>query len=194
MTIRRGASERTAPRPRLYPFTSMPTPATSQIMPMKTSNQAVRRSAVSPPESPHVDRRRLNCTRATGSRATIRARAPARYRTLRRRKPEATGAASANASGEAYSLAKFGIAAFAESLRQELVGRRVRVSVVEPGTVDTELVTHLREDVRAAAQSQVSSIEPMQPDDIAGAVAYIVTRHRRIALNEILIRAAEQTC
>jgi NADP-dependent 3-hydroxy acid dehydrogenase YdfG len=69
----------------------------------------------------------------------------------------------------------------------------VRVSVVEPGTVDTELASHLREDVRQSAQRQVESIEPMRPEDIADAVAYIVTRNRRVAVNEMLVRAGEQT-
>jgi NADP-dependent 3-hydroxy acid dehydrogenase YdfG len=92
-----------------------------------------------------------------------------------------------------YALTKFGLAAFCESLRQELIGRRVRVSVVEPGTVATELVSHVREDIRQAAESQVESIEPLHPEDIADAVVHIVTRHRRVAVNEVLVRAAEQT-
>jgi NADP-dependent 3-hydroxy acid dehydrogenase YdfG len=92
-----------------------------------------------------------------------------------------------------YSLTKFGIAAFAESLRQELIANHVRVSVVEPGTVDTELVSHLREDVRQAARTQVESIEPLRPEDIADAVSYIVTRDRRVAVNEMLVRAAGQS-
>jgi NADP-dependent 3-hydroxy acid dehydrogenase YdfG len=99
----------------------------------------------------------------------------------------------ARPGGGTYSLTKFGIGAFAESLRQELIAKRVRVSVVEPGTVDTELVTHLRRDVREAARGQVESIEVLEPDDIADAVAYIVTRPRRVAVNELLVRAAEQT-
>jgi NADP-dependent 3-hydroxy acid dehydrogenase YdfG len=92
-----------------------------------------------------------------------------------------------------YALTKFGFVAFSESLRQELIARRVRVSVVEPGTVDTELVSHVREDIRQAAQSQVGSIEPLLPEDIAEAVAHIVSRDRRVAINEVLVRAAEQT-
>jgi NADP-dependent 3-hydroxy acid dehydrogenase YdfG len=64
---------------------------------------------------------------------------------------------------------------------------------VEPGTVDTELITHLREDIRQAASSQTAKIEPLRPDDIADTVAYIVTRDRRVAVNEILVRPAEQT-
>jgi NADP-dependent 3-hydroxy acid dehydrogenase YdfG len=92
-----------------------------------------------------------------------------------------------------YSLTKSGIAAFAESLRQELIGERVRVGMVEPGTVDTELVTHLREDVQQAARTQIESIEPLRPEDVADAVSYIVTRERRVAVNEILLRAATQS-
>ena len=74
-----------------------------------------------------------------------------------------------------------------------MLSRRVRVCVVEPGTVDTELISHLRQDIRLAAECLSASIEPLRPDDIADAVAYIVTRDRRVAVNEILIRAAEQT-
>jgi NADP-dependent 3-hydroxy acid dehydrogenase YdfG len=91
-----------------------------------------------------------------------------------------------------YALTKFGLGAFSESLRQELVKSRVRVSVVEPGTVDTELASHLRADIREAVATQVASIEALQPEDIADAVAYIVTRDRRIAVNEMLVRAGEQ--
>ena len=99
----------------------------------------------------------------------------------------------ARPGGGVYSLTKSGIGAFAESLRQELIGRRVRVGVVEPGTVDTELVTHLREGVREAAQRQVGSIEALRPRDVAEAVSYVVTRDRRVAVNELLVRAAEQS-
>jgi NADP-dependent 3-hydroxy acid dehydrogenase YdfG len=92
-----------------------------------------------------------------------------------------------------YALTKFGVTAFSESLRQELISQRVRVSVVEPGTVGTELVTHNRDEVRAAAERQTAAIEALRPEDIADAVAYIVTRNRRVAVNELLVRAAEQT-
>jgi NADP-dependent 3-hydroxy acid dehydrogenase YdfG len=48
-------------------------------------------------------------------------------------------------------------------------------------------------DIRRAAQDQIESIEPLRPEDIADAVAYIVTRDRRVAVNEVLVRAGEQT-
>jgi NADP-dependent 3-hydroxy acid dehydrogenase YdfG len=92
-----------------------------------------------------------------------------------------------------YNLTKFGLNGFTESLRQELISERVRVSVVEPGTVDTELVSHLGAATRAAALRQIDGIEALRADDIADAIGYIVTRDRRVAVNEMLVRAGDQT-
>jgi NADP-dependent 3-hydroxy acid dehydrogenase YdfG len=66
------------------------------------------------------------------------------------------------------------------------------VGVVEAGTVDTELVSHLRDGVRDTVRDQLAAIEALRPEDIADAVSYIVTRDRRVAVNELLVRAAEQ--
>ena len=92
-----------------------------------------------------------------------------------------------------YNLAKFGLAGFTESLRQELLVERVRVAVVHPGTVATELADQLTGEVREAARRQIDGIQPLEPADVADAIAYVVTRDRRVAVNEVLVRAAEQT-
>lgn len=92
-----------------------------------------------------------------------------------------------------YNLTKFGVNAFTEALRQEVMTKRVRVSVVEPGAVNTELSSHVREGIREAVRGQVEGTQMLHPEDIADAVAYIVTRDRRVAVNEMLVRAAEQT-
>ena len=92
-----------------------------------------------------------------------------------------------------YNLTKFGVNGFSEALRQELQPLRVRVSVIEPGNVDTELASHTRAELRAGVQAQVASIEKLQPEDIAEAVAYIVTSKRRVAVNEVFVRAADQS-
>jgi NADP-dependent 3-hydroxy acid dehydrogenase YdfG len=99
----------------------------------------------------------------------------------------------ARSGSSVYNLTKFGLNGFTESLRQELIAERVRVSVVEPGTVDTELVNHLGETTRTAALRQIDGIEALRADDVADAIAYIVTRERRVAVNEMLVRAADQT-
>lgn len=92
-----------------------------------------------------------------------------------------------------YSLTKFGVNAFSESLRQELIPSRVRVGVVEPGSVVTELGTHMRDGIREDFAANRAGVERLQPDDIADAITYVVTRSARVAVNEILVRSREQT-
>ena len=91
-----------------------------------------------------------------------------------------------------YNLTKHGVGAFSESLRQEVTRRHVRVSLVEPGAVDTELPGHIREEIRDQMMSRMAGIERLESEDIADAIAYIVTRPRRVAVNEILVRPTEQ--
>ncbi len=91
-----------------------------------------------------------------------------------------------------YNLTKWGVGAFSESLRQEVTGRHVRVCVVEPGAVATELADHIRDEIREVAMKRFAEIEMLQAGDIADAISYVVTRPRRVAINELLIRPTEQ--
>jgi NADP-dependent 3-hydroxy acid dehydrogenase YdfG len=91
-----------------------------------------------------------------------------------------------------YNLTKHGVGAFSESLRQEVTGRHVRVSLVEPGAVDTELTGHNRPEIQGLLLGRIGDIERMESEDIADAIAYVVTRPRRVAINELLIRPTEQ--
>lgn len=96
-------------------------------------------------------------------------------------------------SGSAvYNATKWGVNAFSEALRQEVAGRHVRVGLIEPGAVATELSGHNRPEIRDTIQQTFAGVERMQPDDIARAVIYIVTQPRHTAVNEILIRPTEQ--
>ena len=101
------------------------------------------------------------------------------------------GRVARNGSG-VYNLTKHGVGAFSESLRQELAGRHVRVSIIEPGAVITELGDHLSEAGRAIVRGRFSRIERLEADDIADSITYVVTRPRRVAINEVLIRPTEQ--
>lgn len=92
-----------------------------------------------------------------------------------------------------YSLTKFGVNAFSEGLRQEVLSKRVRVGVVGPGTVDTEIFSHLAESSREAFERQTAGMVKLRSEDIADAVLFMVTRDRRVAVNHMLVRAAEQT-
>ena len=91
-----------------------------------------------------------------------------------------------------YNLTKHGVGAFSESLRQELTTRHVRISLVEPGAVVTELVSHNRPEIQEQSRERFRHMERMQPTDIADAIRYIVTRPRHMAINEMLIRPTEQ--
>ncbi|MFM7068772.1 MAG: SDR family NAD(P)-dependent oxidoreductase [Actinomycetes bacterium] len=91
-----------------------------------------------------------------------------------------------------YNLVKHGITAFSESLRQEVTARNVRVSVVEPGAVDTELIDHLSASALQGFWQRFDGVERLLADDVADAISYIVTRPRRVAINEVLLRPTDQ--
>jgi NADP-dependent 3-hydroxy acid dehydrogenase YdfG len=99
------------------------------------------------------------------------------------------GRVARNGSG-VYNLTKHGLGAFSESLRQELAGRHVRVSLVEPGATATELASHNRPEVLENLRAQLPT--RMNAEDIAEAIMFIVTRPSHVAVNEVLIRPTEQ--
>jgi NADP-dependent 3-hydroxy acid dehydrogenase YdfG len=99
------------------------------------------------------------------------------------------GRVARNGNG-VYALTKHGAGAFSESLRQEVAGQYVRVSLVEPGATATELASHNRPEVLASIRRQFGP--RMDAADIADAITYIVTRPRHVAVNEMLIRPTEQ--
>ncbi len=91
-----------------------------------------------------------------------------------------------------YNVTKHGVGAFSDALRKEVTTRHVRVSVVEPGAVNTELAGHNRPEIVEGMRKRFGDIELLQAEDIADAVAYIVSRPRHVAINEVLIRPTEQ--
>lgn len=91
-----------------------------------------------------------------------------------------------------YNATKFGVVAFSESLRQEVTRRHVRVSVIEPGAVMTELASHNRPEVIENMRANFGQMEMMQSEDIAESIVFTVTRPRHVAVNEILIRPTDQ--
>jgi NADP-dependent 3-hydroxy acid dehydrogenase YdfG len=95
-------------------------------------------------------------------------------------------------TGGVYSGTKFAVNAISEALRQELLEDGIRITVVEPGAVATELTDHITdEEVRNGLKQR--SIEPLQSEDIANAIAYAVGQPQRVSINEILIRPTQQT-
>jgi NADP-dependent 3-hydroxy acid dehydrogenase YdfG len=101
------------------------------------------------------------------------------------------GRVARNGSG-VYNATKHAVGAFSESLRQEVTSRHVRISLVEPGVVATELPAHNRPEVLDAIKERFGGIERLEAEDIAETIEFIVTRPRRVAVNEVLIRPTEQ--
>jgi NADP-dependent 3-hydroxy acid dehydrogenase YdfG len=91
-----------------------------------------------------------------------------------------------------YNLTKFGVGAFSESLRQEVSGRHVRVSLVEPGATATELRSHNRSEIQEQSAEYLKGVEMLEASDIAELIIYIITRPRRVAINELLVRPTEE--
>jgi NADP-dependent 3-hydroxy acid dehydrogenase YdfG len=91
-----------------------------------------------------------------------------------------------------YNATKHGVGAFSEALRQEVTRRHVRVSLIEPGAVDTELVSHNRPEVVERHHQRFGQTQKLEAADIAETIAFIITRPRHMAINEVLVRPTEQ--
>jgi NADP-dependent 3-hydroxy acid dehydrogenase YdfG len=91
-----------------------------------------------------------------------------------------------------YNATKWGVGAFSESLRQEVTTRHVRVSLVEPGAVATELAGHNRPEVLSVMAANFAGVTPLQAEEIAAAVLFVVTQPRHASVNEVLVRPTEQ--
>jgi len=92
-----------------------------------------------------------------------------------------------------YNLTKFGVNGFTEALRQEVTRRHVRVGVVEPGGVATELGSHNNPEVRnQMIDPFYEQTEVLAPEDIADGVAYMVTRPRHTSIGELWIMPTDQ--
>jgi clavulanate-9-aldehyde reducatase len=101
----------------------------------------------------------------------------------------------ADAGAAVYNMTKFGVHAFSEALRQEALHAGVRVTVVAPGLVDTELQGHNTDPVVVRAlESALERVgDPLKAEDIADAIVYAATRPKHVCLNEVLVRPTGQS-
>jgi NADP-dependent 3-hydroxy acid dehydrogenase YdfG len=92
-----------------------------------------------------------------------------------------------------YSGTKMAVNGISEALRQELLEDDIRVTMVEPGAVETELPEHITdEEAREGLNTMLEQLEPLKAEDIANAIVYVVTQPQRVSINEILIRPSQQ--
>jgi NADP-dependent 3-hydroxy acid dehydrogenase YdfG len=95
-------------------------------------------------------------------------------------------------SSGVYAGSKFAVNAISEGLRQELLEDGIRVTIVEPGAVETELPDHITDEDARESLSGLLKLERLQAEDIANAIVYAVTQPDRVSVNEILIRPTQQ--
>ncbi|MGG2461157.1 SDR family oxidoreductase [Streptomyces sp. RGM 3693] len=87
-----------------------------------------------------------------------------------------------------YSATKHAVCSFSEALRQEVTGRGVRVGLVEPGMTTTEMTL----GSQAASAHGMPRDAWLHAEDIARAIAFVVTQPARVAIHEIMVRPTAQ--
>jgi len=94
-----------------------------------------------------------------------------------------------------YNMTKWGVVGFSEGLRQEALHANVRVTIIEPGYVETELQGHNEGNpiVMEAMEKTRQQLDPLQADDIADAILHALTRPQHVSINEVLIRPTKQS-
>ena len=99
----------------------------------------------------------------------------------------------AGAGTGVYNATKWAVGAFSEALRQEALHSNVRVTLIEPGMVTTELASHNTNPAVVQAIEQMrSELEPLAAEDIAESIFYAITAPEHVSINEVLVRPTKQ--
>jgi NADP-dependent 3-hydroxy acid dehydrogenase YdfG len=93
-----------------------------------------------------------------------------------------------------YNMTKWGVNGFSEGLRQEVLHANVRVTIIEPGMVETELLDHNKNPmvIEGAKKMKEQIGKSLDSADIADAILFAVTRPEHVAINEVLVRPTKQ--
>jgi 3-hydroxy acid dehydrogenase / malonic semialdehyde reductase len=92
-----------------------------------------------------------------------------------------------------YVTSKFAVRGFTYALREDLLGRPIRLTLVDPGLVETNFSSvRFRGDEETAAKVY-QGVEAMEPDDIAECIVFAVTRPQHVNVDEIVVKALAQS-
>ncbi len=92
-----------------------------------------------------------------------------------------------------YNVTKWGVNVFSEALRKEVYTANIKVTVIGPGVVDTDLAEKIANpQARATFKAFAAGLDPLAAEDVAGAVAYALEQPAQVAINEILLRPLKQ--
>ena len=92
-----------------------------------------------------------------------------------------------------YVASKFAVRGFTYALREDLLGRPIRLTLVDPGLVESEFsIVRFRGDTERAKKTY-EGVEPLTPEDIAECVVFALTRPLHVNVDEIVIKALTQS-
>jgi NADP-dependent 3-hydroxy acid dehydrogenase YdfG len=92
-----------------------------------------------------------------------------------------------------YAATKWGVGAFSEALRQEVEKHHIRVTIIEPGVVATEMQEYvIAQAATEPLAARIRSVPPLASENIAAAIVYAVTQPERVAVSEMLIMPSEE--
>lgn len=94
------------------------------------------------------------------------------------------GSLVVRADNGVYAASKQAVATFSESLRKEFTARYLRVCIVRPGMVDTDMTT--------AEHNDMNDFAWLTAEDVADSICYVLTRPRRVTVNDLVVRPTEQ--
>jgi 3-hydroxy acid dehydrogenase / malonic semialdehyde reductase len=95
--------------------------------------------------------------------------------------------------GALYVTSKFAVRGFTYALREDLLGRPIHLTTVDPGLVETDFsLVRFRGD-EDSARKVYQGVEAMQPEDIAECVIFAVTRPPHVNVDEIVVKALAQS-
>jgi 3-hydroxy acid dehydrogenase / malonic semialdehyde reductase len=95
--------------------------------------------------------------------------------------------------GSLYVTSKFAVRGFTYALREDLLGRPIRITTVDPGLVETDFsLVRFRGDVDRA-RAVYERVEAMSPDDIADCVLFALTRPPHVNVDELVVKALAQS-
>jgi len=96
-------------------------------------------------------------------------------------------------NGSHYNAAKAGVKMFGDSLRLDVAADGIRVATIEPGSVATELLEHIPDnEIKEGIEEYAAGLRPLQPDDIARTITFVVSQPPHVDINEVLVRPTDQ--
>jgi NADP-dependent 3-hydroxy acid dehydrogenase YdfG len=96
-------------------------------------------------------------------------------------------------NGASYIAAKFGLRGFVYALREDLLGRPIRITTVDAGLVETEFSLVRFKGDAEQARAVYEGVDPITPDEVADCVMFALTRPLHVNVDEIVIKALQQS-